>query len=305
MLVMKPQQTIIIGVLVLLSIIACIALVDSIASLQGPSDNSPASNLTKQTTSGVTAKATTTATAKAATTVATNVTAKGTTAAATNVTAKATAATTTLPVVYTTNQINQHFIDIAFDPNNQKISKVSSSTEKIAITGSYKDKDKAVLSDFIQQFNAHSTTLTLPGTPTEGSEGNIVVKFMTGPALDSLSKDTSYNSVNTQPIFNTDDSGTICSIYRSSGASTAVTDYVYLNSDLADDVRAHYLIRGILYHMGFPGESGRYPTSIFYSQPNTVVKLSPIDLKAVEIMYGTTITNGMTLSTARSLFPTS
>ena len=153
----------VVGLLVVLSILACVALVDSITSFQSPAGNSSVSNISKQVTPGITAKVTTKA--------ATNVTVKATTKAATNVTAKATATPSPTPTptsaVYTTNQIDQHFIDIAFGPNNPKISKVTASSEKIAITGMYDDADKAVLSNFIQQFNAHATTLTLPAAPSE------------------------------------------------------------------------------------------------------------------------------------------
>jgi hypothetical protein len=296
---MKNKE-LLVGIIVFLVFAECFVILGYSTSDGGQTGNS---SLVKNGTGHATPSAT--LTKSAATT-------KGTPATATTKPTLAPANTTRMPttmstpIVYTANQINQHFIDIAFNPSNPKVSKVSASTEKITITGSYNDKDKAALSNFIQQFNAHSTTLTLPGSPTEGTQGDIVINFLSGASLESLSKDTSYNSINTQPIYNRDDNGTICSVYRTTAYGSTVANYIYLNSDLTENAREHYLIRGVLYFLGFTGESGRYPTSIFYSQTgNTVVTLSPIDLKAVEIMYGSTITNGMTLSTAKSLFPTS
>jgi hypothetical protein len=297
---MKNKE-LLVGIIVFLVIAECFVILGYSTSDGGQTGNS---SLVKNGTGHATPLATLTKSAATATTKGIPATAtKTSTLAPVNTTRMPTTMST--PIVYTSNQINQHFIDIAFNPSNPKISKISASTEKIAITGSYNDQDKAVLSNFIQQFNAHSSTLTLPGSPTDGTQGDIVINFMSGSALESLSKDTSYNSVNSQPIYNMDDSGTICSVYRTTAYGSTVANYIYLNADLTGNAREHYIIRGVLYFMGFPGESGRYPTSIFYSQPgNTVVTLNPIDLKAVEIMYGSTITNGMTMSAAKSLFPT-
>ena len=71
---------------------------------------------------------------------------------------------------------------------------------------------------------------------------------------------------------------------------------IYVNSDLATGERDHYLVRGVLYYLGFPGETRQYPTSIFYSQPNDVVNLSTIDWQASELMYGNKISNGINLT---------
>ena len=57
------------------------------------------------------------------------------------------------------------------------------------------------------------------------------------------------------------------------------------------------MLRGLLYYLGFTGETMKYTDSIFYSQPNTNAKLDSIDIKAVQLMYGTKISNGMTVST--------
>jgi hypothetical protein len=273
---MKNKE-LLVGIIVLLVIAECFVILGYSTSDGGQTGNSSIlKNGTGHATSGTTTKATTTATAKA----------------------------TTTPLIYTTNQINQHFRDIAFDPNNPTITKISSSTEKIAVSGLYRDTDKAVISNFEQRFNTRSRTLTLPSAPVESSEGNIVINFLPKSSVESLAEDTSYNSINTQQIINRDSDGTICSVYRTTVYSTSSTNFIYLNSDLTGEKRGHYIIRGLLYFLGFPGETGRYSDSIFYSQSNTVVNLSTIDMKAVEIMYGTNIQNGMSLGTVSSLYPT-
>jgi hypothetical protein len=122
--------------------------------------------------------------------------------------------------------------------------------------------------------------------------------------MTSLASDTSYSSVNTKAIINTDSNGTICSIYRQTIYYSSTTNMIYVNSDLANGERDHYVVRGVLYYLGFPGETGKYPTSIFYSQPNNVVNLSTIDWQAVQLMYGSKISSGMDLTTIQNMLTT-
>ena len=130
-----------------------------------------------------------------------------------------------------------------------------------------------------------------------------MLKFMPGTSLTSLSQDTSYNIINGKQALNRDENGTICSIYRSLVDSNSVeTDSVYINSDLTGDKRTHYMLRGLLYFLGFTGESMKYPDSMFYSQPNSNAQLDAIDVKAVQLMYGTKITSGMTVSTIKNFY---
>jgi len=287
---MKQQQIIIIGILVLLSIIACIALTDSIASLQGPSDNSSVSNISKPTTTGITAKSTPTA---ATPTAATNVTAtKATTVIPTS---------TPTPVSYTTTQIYEHLIDIAFGTDNIKIIKVTTSTEKISIDGSFTNDDWINLNKFKEQFNNLSTTLRL-SEPTEGSQGIIIFNFMPETALNSLSDDTSYNTIYGRQLINYDENNTICSIYRTVDSNGVQRSTVYINSDLTGNKRTHYMLRGMLYYLGFMGESAKYSSSIFYSQPNDNPRMNSLDIKAAQLMYGTKITNGMTVGTIQGFY---
>jgi len=53
--------------------------------------------------------------------------------------------------------------------------------------------------------------------------------------------------------------------------------------------------------LGFPGETGTYPDSIFYSGSDTVTSLNKIDVKALELMYSTKISYGMDLYKIKQL----
>ncbi|MFA5332305.1 MAG: hypothetical protein WC342_07995 [Methanoregula sp.] len=259
---------------------------------------SPTQTLTKKPVAGTTTAVKTTAKATITPTkTATKTVTKTPTKAATT-------KVTPTPVVYTTTQVNKLFLEAAFDQNTPTIAKLTSSSAKIAITGSYTDSDIAAISNFEQLFNTHSTTLTLPSAPVENNQGYIVINYLPETSLESLTKDTNYNNINTKQIINRESGGDIGSIYRTTGYYSTNTNYIYLNSDLTDATRSHYAIRGILYNLGFPGETGSYKDSIFYSEPNLNVNLSTIDWKAVEVMYGTKIKNGMSMATVKSLVNT-
>jgi hypothetical protein len=211
---------------------------------------------------------------------------------------------TAIPTVrkaYTTDEINKHFVDIAFSNDFPVISKWTAGTMKISITGAFNDNDRAILSTFHKQFNDHSSTTKLPSDPTESTQGSILINFLSGSSLKNLAQDTSYSGTNTKQIVNKDDAGTIGSIYRVNRQQSFSTGVVYVNSDLTGDERAHYIIRGLLYYLGFPGETGTYPDSIFYSEQNNATTPNIVDWKAIELMYGAKITNGMTLNNVKSV----
>lgn len=295
MIIMK-QKTLILGILAILCVVACIALFDTVSSFSGPSDNTTISNASANGTpvTKVTTAVTTKATATKAAAATTKATAKTTTAA--------TARPTTTTPSYTTAQIYQHLISIAFSADNIKISKVYTTTEKIALAGSYTDEDRAVLNAFRQQFNSGLSTTTQISEPSSGDQGNVIIKFLPGTSLESLATDTSYNTINGKQIISRDGNGTICSIYRTINYQSTASNNVYVNDDLTGDKRAHYTLRGLLYYMGFPGESPTYQDSMFYSEPNTNSNLSVIDAKAVQLMYGSKITNGMTVSNIKAMY---
>ncbi len=57
--------------------------------------------------------------------------------------------------------------------------------------------------------------------------------------------------------------------------------------------RKRWVLRAILYNLGFFGETAKYSDSVFYSGINNASQLSAVDLKALQLMYGKKITNGM------------
>jgi len=302
------HKTLITAVLIILCVAAGIALLDTVTAFQGPSLNTTSINTSAvHGTPTPVVKVTTKVTVKATTTVATKATTKATVKATNTVTAKATTKATTkataTPVAYTSSQIYQHLINIAFNSDNTKIDKLNGTNVKVSVANSYDDGDIATLTAFIRQFNMDlSSTVQLSSNPSQGNQGNIVIHFLPGVALESLASDSSYNSINGQQTINRDDAGTLCSIYRTIAYQTSSSDNVYVNDDLTGNKRAHYTLRGLLYYMGLPGETMSYRDSMFYSEPNTNANLSAIDIKAVQLLYGSKITNGMTVSNLKSMY---
>jgi hypothetical protein len=76
---------------------------------------------------------------------------------------------------------------------------------------------------------------------------------------------------------------------------------VYVNAGLTGDTRNHFVLRSLLYALGFRGETLQYPDSVFYYQSMTNSRLSLIDRKAIEIMYGAGLYPDMTVANVKNV----
>jgi len=197
---------------------------------------------------------------------------------------------------YSTNDINKHFIDVAFGPDSSTIYKWNKQLVVVAVTGNYNDNDVKILNDFFKLFNSYSSYTKLPTEVKQSDKGDIVLNFLPEASIKNINSDNSWKiSINHE-------TDTINYIYKTAfyGYGGNI-DMVYINSDLKGDARTHWILRSLLYELGFPGETGTYSDSIFYSDSDNATSLSKIDLKALELMYGTKISNGMTLSQVKEL----
>jgi hypothetical protein len=207
-----------------------------------------------------------------------------------------TQAVTTTPVSYTTNDINKHFVDVAFGPDYSYINKWSKQLVGVAITGAYTNDDVKTLNDFFKLFNSYSSYTKLPSEVKQGDKGEIVLNFLPESSLKNVNSDNSWK------ISTNHETGTINFIYKTAtNQFGGNVETIYINSDLKGDERTHWILRSLLYELGFPGETGTYPDSMFYSESDTATTLSKIDLKALELMYGSKISYGMTLAQVRQL----
>ena len=224
------------------------------------------------------------------------------------------ATTPTESLIYTSDQINKHFVDIVFGNDISTINKYPNTLVKDDVTGDFTASDINLLSIFQQQFNEYSSTTQLSNAPIENEQGSIIIDFLPESSLQNLAMDTSYTSTLGKQIINKDSSGNIASIYRTAisqsspspsytplSAQTSVIGNgvigtIYVNSDMTGDERTHFIIRGLLYYLGFVGQTGTYPDSIFYSGQNNTTTPDLIDWDAISLMYGNTITSGMNLT---------
>jgi hypothetical protein len=199
--------------------------------------------------------------------------------------------------VYSTNDINRHFVDIAFGPDYSTMNKWNKELVHVAITGNYDSNDIKRINNFIQVFNSYSSTTKLSAEVKQGEIlGDIVLIFLPESLLNNINVDNSWK------ISKNPENGTINFIYKTNPFQNGVnTHTVYINSDLKGDARVHWILRSLLYALGFAGETGTYSDSIFYTDSDTTTHRSTIDLKALELMYSTKISSGMSLRQIRQI----
>jgi hypothetical protein len=198
----------------------------------------------------------------------------------------------------TSDDIRQHFMDIAFGagsnslnrlPNDYSYSSnyVSRGITRIAINypkANYaQDSDPQVLQNFASEFNKYSKTLKLRenrwDSPSELS-------------FDVVSPSDFTNIIKSP------------SIIAHNGVIYAKADYpthIIISKDLTGDERNYTIVRGLLYALGFRGETLKYKDSFFYTDNINNSNLSYIDKKAIEIMYGPGMYPGMTVEDAKKI----
>jgi len=273
---LQPVIPVIIGVAIILLFIIGTTFLSGNWNLFGAGNTTnTTSGALKNTTA---AKATATKTPKA-TTAKPTATPKATTA-------KPTATPT--PKSYTSSEIGNHLLDLAFGPDNSVIVKPTKDLLEIAMSGSYNQHDVALLNDFIGQFNGYSSTTKLSTNVDLNGQGDIQLYFLPETGVSQITVD------DTTTIFKNFDTGTYYFVAR--GGKT------YVNSDLSGNFRDRWILRAVLYNLGFFGETAKYSDSLFYAGTNTANQLSTIDIKALQLMYGRKVTNRMTRAQVKALF---
>jgi hypothetical protein len=199
-------------------------------------------------------------------------------------------ATPTKQTAYSSADIGNHLIEIAFGPDNSVISKPRKDLVAISISGSNTDDDLDLVQNFIGQFNNLSSTTKIASNIELVGKGDIQLIFMPGSSLSQINTD------NNASVYKDVSSGDVYFIKLDEGN----TKKIYIDSDLNGNTRDRWILRAILLNMGFYGETAKYPDSVFYSGDNSVSKLSYIDLKAIQLMYGQKIVNGMTRVTVKN-----
>ena len=154
----------------------------------------------------------------------------------------------------------------------------------VSLAGSYNESDIILVNTFIGQFNNYSSTTKISEFINFNRPADISLTF--SPAI-------TFNQINATVDYKDPQTGTWYFVF-----STENTTIV--NSDLKSNERTRWILRAVLYNLGFYGETAKYSDSVFYAGANNATQLSDVDLKALQLMYGKKITNGMDKDDIRS-----
>jgi cell division septation protein DedD len=275
----QPFIPVIIGVAVIILFIVGTMVVSGDWNPLGGGNVTNSSSVTVKTTTTVKPAATT---AKPAAT-----TAKPAATTAKPAATTATPTATSTPKIYSYADIGNHFLEIAFGPDNNVIQKSTKDRLTISCQGVYDATDITLIKDFIKQFNDYSTTTKIAESVDINSPADIALNFLPDASLKQIKSDP-------ETFVNKNlETGTYYFVSHDTNT--------YVNSELKGDERKQWVLRAILYNLGFLGETAKYSDSLFYTGTNKVTRLSDIDLKALQLMYGKKINNGMTRSSAKTI----
>nr|WP_319375669.1 hypothetical protein [uncultured Methanoregula sp.] len=216
---------------------------------------------------------------------------------ATTAAAAATTAKPATPISYSSAEIGTHLLEIAFGPDNNIIQKPTKDLLAISFRGANKDSDIAVVKNFVDQFNNYSTTTKFStNIDTNSQSADITLNFLPESALRQL-------NVDDKTIIVKDlQTGTYYFVRTNTNTFGTSIQETYINSDLTGNARARWILRAILYNLGFKGETAKYSDSLFYSGSTDAKQPSAIDLKAIQLMFGKKVTNGMTKTNIKDLY---
>jgi hypothetical protein len=196
----------------------------------------------------------------------------------------------TTPPSITSDDITQHFMDIAFGSGTTQLDRLSynpTGSKPLNTVSLFNgnNADMALLGSFITEFNDLSATNQFSENIKTTSNADIVIQFVAGTGMDAIPSE-SYTKE-----------------FKSGSVSYAKTGpgVIYINDNLKGDLRTHIILRSFLYDLGCKGETLKYPDSMFYYDDNTNIRLSLIDKKAVQIMYGEGLYRGMTVADVKNV----
>ena len=184
---------------------------------------------------------------------------------------------------YSSYDIGSHLLDIAFGTDNNVIKKPTTGRLVVSLEGVYDKSDVILLNSFIGQFNNYSSTTKISEFINFNRPADIPL---------SLSPENTFIHLNTTVEYKDRQTGTWYFVIT--------PEKTIVNSDLKGEERKRWILRAVLYNLGFYGETAKYSDSVFYVGTNNASQLSDVDLRALQLMYGKKITNGMNKDYIRS-----
>lgn len=188
----------------------------------------------------------------------------------------------------------QHLIDITFGLDNAETDLFDDSYDYMVwIDSMYTKLDLQAIQEYISIINELSQTITfeddeiaLPSYQPNYQPIQYLyykISFVDRDLFDELldNRDSAIEQLMK------DKNGNIVGIVRK--------NHLTLLSDLSGDERKHFLMRGLLFSMGFHGES--MDLDSFFNPDNvTSTHLSPLDKEAIKLMYGGRLPAGLDIN---------
>lgn len=191
------------------------------------------------------------------------------------------------------DRVGKHLIDITFGRDNVKTELFGKDRDyKIWLKAMYYQTDVDTIRNFITDFNDLSQTtsfddeeIALPSYKPNYNPDPYRYYTISFVDKDLFQEKYDDRSSERDQILK-DASGKPVAVVRSDGA--------YILQDLKGNERTHVLLHSLLFSMGFHGES-KEKDSFFNPKNTEQTTLSPLDLEAVQLMYGGRLQSGLTL----------
>jgi hypothetical protein len=197
----------------------------------------------------------------------------------------------------TKDKISKHLTDITFGLDNPKINLFQSSQKYLIwFDAMYTDKDLADIKSFIKQINDLSETASFEdeqiGLPTYLPNYNPIPYLYY--KIGFIDKDFFSDKLDDRKT----DTEQLLKNKKGETVGIVSKDRLWLLSDLKNEERRYFLFRGLLFSMGFHGNS-EDKDSFFYESNFNDTNFSKIDEDAIKLVYGGRIKNDMNLESVR------
>jgi hypothetical protein len=198
------------------------------------------------------------------------------------------------PMVIPQKTVYSHFLTIAYSDMNYKLMRWAPRSQTVTVSsyGDFTEDDRAFIEKFIRDFNRASPTLKInPSVKTNAEAADFYINMFPEKVLHSLYENQK------------GDRQVVYTLYDGSILSDTIifhvdpSGQVFVNNDLPDEERRHYMLRAFTFCLGATGDATA-PDSFFYPGNAAQTNLTETDWRALRLMYSPIMERNMTLSEA-------
>jgi hypothetical protein len=197
---------------------------------------------------------------------------------------------------FTDVDVNRHFLSLVFGKTNFYITKrYTGPGARVAFSldGKNTADDTQTITDFGKDYNIFTSNTAFDSPPIRTDEKGIHLEFFPPDYFKNLNE--------YYIIFKEIDPSNENYLFAVMYSAKSDGNHFLINSDLKGDKRKHYIMKAMLYVLGFVGTTYTYPDSFFYSNNQDHITLTPIDKAAINVMYNNQIYNGMSLTGVKTV----